>query len=95
MGAVTNEALIRPIRPADDAAVAAIIRTVMASFGASGSGFASQDPEVDAMSASYAAPRSVYFVLGMALFGLLGGLLVGIVVARLVADGGFRAMLAS
>ena len=47
------------------------------------------------MSASYAAPRSVYFVLGMALFGLLGGLLVGIVVARLVADGGFRAMLAS
>ncbi|TAK56048.1 MAG: GNAT family N-acetyltransferase [Gammaproteobacteria bacterium] len=60
---MANEALIRPIRPADDAAVAAIIRTVMASFGASGPGFASQDPEVDAMSASYAAPRSTYFVL--------------------------------
>jgi putative acetyltransferase len=54
---------IRPIRPADDAAVAAIIRTVMPQFGAEGPGFAIMDPEVDAMSAAYARPRSAYFVV--------------------------------
>lgn len=54
---------IRPIRASDDAAVAAIIRTVMPEFGAIGSGFAISDPEVDWMSKAYAEPRSAYFVV--------------------------------
>ena len=54
---------IRPIESRDDAAVAAIIREVMSSFGARGPGFAINDPEVDFMSQAYAAPRSAYFVV--------------------------------
>jgi putative acetyltransferase len=54
---------IRPIEPRDDAAVAAIIRTVMPEFGACGSGFAINDPEVDWMHRAYSAPRSAYFVV--------------------------------
>ena len=54
---------IRPITPADDAAVAAIIRAVMPEFGAVGSGFAINDPEVDWMARAYAEPRSSYFVI--------------------------------
>jgi putative acetyltransferase len=55
--------LIRLISPHDDAAVAALIRSVMPEFGACGPGFALQDAEVAAMSQSYAAPRSAYFVV--------------------------------
>ncbi len=55
--------VIRPIEPRDDAAMAAIIRTVMPEFGATGSGFAINDPEVDWMSRAYAAGRSAYFVV--------------------------------
>jgi len=54
---------IEPITQADDAQVAAIIRAVMPEFGASGCGFAINDPEVDWMSRAYAGPRSAYFVL--------------------------------
>ena len=54
---------IRPITAADDAAMAAIIRTVMPEFGAVGDGFAINDPEVDWMSRAYAQPRSAYFVV--------------------------------
>ena len=54
---------IRPIRTADDPAMAAVIRTVMPTFGACGSGFAINDPEVDWMSRAYAAPRHAYFVV--------------------------------
>lgn len=54
---------IEAIVPADDAQMAAIIRTVMPEFGASGCGFAINDPEVDWMSRAYSAPRSAYFVL--------------------------------
>ena len=54
---------IRPIAPADDAAVAGIIRAVMPEFGAGGAGFAIHDPEVDFMSQAYAAARSAYFVV--------------------------------
>ena len=54
---------LRPIQPADDAAVAGIIRTVMPAFGAGGSGFAINDPEVDWMSRAYGAPRHAYFVV--------------------------------
>jgi putative acetyltransferase len=54
---------IRPIEPRDDAAVAALIRSVMPEFGAVGDGFAINDPEVDWMSRAYAQPRSAYFVV--------------------------------
>lgn len=54
---------IRPIEPRDNATVAAIIRTVMPEFGADGPGFAIHDSEVDDMRASYARPRSIYFVV--------------------------------
>jgi putative acetyltransferase len=54
---------IRPIRRADDPAIAAIIRSVMPEFGADGPGFAIHDPEVAAMSKSYAAPGAAYFVV--------------------------------
>lgn len=54
---------IRPIRPADDAAVASIIRAVMPEFGASGPGFAIHDPEVAAMSGAYDRPGAAYFVV--------------------------------
>ncbi|MBT2118975.1 GNAT family N-acetyltransferase [Dyella sp. LX-66] len=55
--------LIRPIEPRDDTEVAAIIRAVMPEFGADGPGFAIHDAEVDGMHASYARPRSAYFVV--------------------------------
>ena len=54
---------IRPIESRDDARIADIIRTVMPEFGACGSGFAINDPEVDWMSKSYSAPRSAYWVV--------------------------------
>ena len=60
---MTGNAAIRPITPADDSAMAAIIRAVMPEFGATGDGFAINDPEVDWMSRAYAAARHAYFVL--------------------------------
>jgi putative acetyltransferase len=60
---MTSDWLIRPIEARDDAAVAALIRTVMPEFGASGPGFAINDPEVDAMAAAYARPGCAYWVV--------------------------------
>lgn len=54
---------IRPITPADDPAVADIIRRVMPEFGADGPGFAIHDPEVAAMHAAYDRPGAAYFVV--------------------------------
>ena len=54
---------IRPIHFEDNAAVADVIRTVMPEFGASGDGFAINDPEVDWMHRAYSAPRCAYFVV--------------------------------
>lgn len=62
---------IRPIAPADDAAVAAIIRSVMPEFGAEGPGFAINDPEVAHMSAAYDREGAAYFVVERA--GLVEG----------------------
>lgn len=56
-------AVLRPIEPRDDEAIAAVIREVMPAFGASGPGFALSDPEVDGMCAAYSAPRHAYFVV--------------------------------
>jgi len=61
--AVGSTLHIRPIETRDDPRMAQIIRTVMPEFGASGSGFAINDPEVDWMTRAYAAPRSAYFVV--------------------------------
>lgn len=60
---MTRAFTIRPIEARDDAAMAAIIRSVMPEFGAGGAGFAIHDAEVDAMSVAYSKPRSAYFVL--------------------------------
>jgi putative acetyltransferase len=54
--------LLRPIRPGDDAAVAAVIRDVMTEHGCTGSGFAIHDPEVGAMHAAYQGKDARYFV---------------------------------
>lgn len=55
--------IIRPIRAADDAAVAALIRDVMSEHECSGAGFAIHDAEVACMSASYREPGARYYVL--------------------------------
>mgnify|MGYP001107701127 CR=1 FL=1 len=60
---MTHDYLIRSIEPRDNAAMAAIIHTVMPEFGADGPGFAIHDAEVDTMYESYAQPRSSYFVV--------------------------------
>ncbi len=75
------EANVRRIQPSDDAAVAAIIREVMTSFGANGEGFAIHDVEVAAMSAAYASPRHAYFVVEAA-----GQVLGGAGIAPLAGD---------
>lgn len=54
---------LRIARSADDTAIAAIIRSVMSSFGACGAGFAINDPEVDAMSGAYRRARAAWFVV--------------------------------
>ncbi|HTL97976.1 MAG TPA: GNAT family N-acetyltransferase, partial [Holophagaceae bacterium] len=65
--------IFRPITPADDAAVASVIRTVMPEFGADGPGFAIHDPEVDHMAEAYGAPGSDYFVVVDEADRVLGG----------------------
>lgn len=72
--------VLRPIRPSDDAAVAAIIRDVMTEHGCNQSGFAIHDDEVAAMSAAYGGPGARYYVvvrdgvvLGGGGFGRLAG----------------------
>lgn len=69
--------VLRPIQPRDDAAVATLIRQVMAEFGA---GLPS-DPEIDAMQRAYSLPRSAFHVIeregritgGAGVAPLLGG----------------------
>lgn len=55
--------LIRKIQQADNELVAEIIRAVMTEFGAVGSGFSIEDPEVDAMFEAYLGSKSVFYVL--------------------------------
>ncbi len=43
--------------------MAQVIRTVMPEYGATGPGFAINDPEVDHLSVDYPAPRAAFFVL--------------------------------
>jgi putative acetyltransferase len=60
---MTGEPTLRPIRPEDDAAVAAIIRAVMTDFACTGPGYAIHDTEVDTMSQVYRPPRAAYYVV--------------------------------
>ncbi len=55
--------VIRPIRPQDDAAIAAIICDVLTEHGCTGEGFALHDAETRAMSRAYATPDARYFIL--------------------------------
>ncbi|MBL9079376.1 MAG: GNAT family N-acetyltransferase [Planctomycetes bacterium] len=55
--------ILRPIRPADDAEVAATIRDVMTEFRCTGQGFAIHDAEVAAMSAHYGSATARYYVV--------------------------------
>lgn len=55
--------ILRPIRPTDDAAVAATIRSVMTEHGCCGQGFAIHDAEVACMSANYADATARYYVV--------------------------------
>ncbi|MGE3854238.1 MAG: GNAT family N-acetyltransferase [Planctomycetota bacterium] len=64
---------IRPIRRADEPAVAAIIRRVMTEHGASGEGFSIMDPEVDHMHAAYRGPRAGFSVVEHIATGRLAG----------------------
>lgn len=54
---------IRPITTADNAAMARVIREVMAEFGAVGEGYSRNDPEVHNMSAAYTKKRAFYLVV--------------------------------
>lgn len=54
---------LRPSRPDDDPALAAVIRTVMTSYGAVGPGFSIEDVEVDRMHETYDAPHSLLLVV--------------------------------
>lgn len=54
---------IRKIKATDNAGVKNLIKTVMPEFGASGAGFAINDPEVEDMAGTYTEKDSFYFVL--------------------------------
>jgi len=55
--------ILRPLRRADDAAVAAIIAQVMTEHGCSGPGFAIHDAEVAGMSEHYGSGSARYYVV--------------------------------
>ena len=57
-----DDVTFRAVRPTDDPALAAIIRSGMAEFGICGEGPAS-DPEVTSISTAYSGPRAAYFVV--------------------------------
>ena len=60
---VARTLVIRPITPADDVAMASVIRRVMTEHGAYGEGYSINDAEVDHMAEAYAGPRAAYFVV--------------------------------
>ncbi len=54
---------IRPIKPADNAAMANVIRTVMPEYACVGEGFSITDPEVDDMAGTYTTEGAAFFVV--------------------------------
>lgn len=79
--------ILRPIRAADDAAVAAIIRDVMTEHGCCGQGFAIHDAEVACMSAAYRDASARYFVVERIVPGHGSTVLGGAGFARLAGTG--------
>jgi putative acetyltransferase len=65
--------LLRPITPADNAAMAAVIRTVMPEFQCVGEGFSTTDPEVDDLAGAYATEGAAFFVVEGAPAGVAEG----------------------
>lgn len=63
MQSISTTLSIRPITPADDVAIASVVRVVMTEFGATGTGFSIHDAEVDHMAEAYSGPRAAYFVV--------------------------------
>jgi putative acetyltransferase len=57
-----NQRLIRPIQPADNPAIAAIIRNTLTEFGVDGPGTAYYDAAIDDMYTSFQLPGSRYHV---------------------------------
>ena len=55
--------LIRPIQPADNAAIATVIRTVLEEFEVPKVGTAFADPQLDVMFQTYSHPQSRYWVV--------------------------------
>ncbi len=53
---------LRPIHHLDERALSGVIRAALVEFGADRPGFAWQDPELDAMSKTYAASGWIYYV---------------------------------
>ena len=58
-----EDVAIRSIRPADNPAVATIIRDVMTEYDAVGEGYSIEDPEVDDMHVAYPAPGAKFWVI--------------------------------
>ncbi|NER85412.1 MAG: GNAT family N-acetyltransferase, partial [Leptolyngbya sp. SIO1D8] len=54
---------IRKIQPQDNTRLAAIIRQILAEFGANRPGFAWSDPELDTLSEAYSSESSIYYVV--------------------------------
>lgn len=55
--------IIRPIEKRDNPIVKSIVVSVLAEYEASGEGYASADPELDNMFATYQTERSVFYVV--------------------------------
>lgn len=60
---MSDQLAVRPIRPQDDAPIAAIIRRVLREFGGGGPGFADSDPGIETLHEVYGLPGAAYFVL--------------------------------
>lgn len=54
---------LRPIKASDNAAVAAVIQTVMPEFDCVGEGYSINDPEISDMTTAYSVPGAAFFVL--------------------------------
>ena len=74
--------IVRPLRRADQADMAQLIRDALAEFGAVGRGFSSEDVALEALHGAYAGSRASYFVAERA-----GELLAGSGIAPLAGAG--------
>ena len=70
---MSSSVTIRPIQPADNAALATVIRDTLLEFGAAKPGTVYHDPTTDHLFELFQKPQSVYFVALAADDSLLGG----------------------